>query len=74
VDKKTLLQALQKNFNFNYKISDGHFGLNATGIKKHYYSLNHGASQFGYEPLFTALDCVTQEIEIYLNKKTEFSS
>lgn len=74
VDKKILLQVLQAKFNLNYKLADGQFGLNATGIKKHYYSLNHAASQFGYEPLFTALDCVTQEIEIYLKNKKQSDS
>lgn len=71
VDKKTLLQVLKTRFNLNYKIVDGQLGLNATGIKHRYYSLNHGATQFGYEPLFSALDCVTQEIEIYLSNKKQ---
>jgi hypothetical protein len=33
-------------------------GVNATGSKPHYYSLNTRAADFGYQPGFTSLDGV----------------
>jgi nucleoside-diphosphate-sugar epimerase len=69
VDKLTLLDAIQKTFNFNCDLVTGVTGLNATGSKINYYSLNHHATLFGFQPRFNSLELIIQEIDLYLKKR-----
>jgi len=66
VDKPKLLLAMQENFGLQYQIIDGPGGVNATGSKPYYYSLNKKALQFGYLPEETSLSGLSKEIESYL--------
>lgn len=66
VDKSMLLKTLHEKFDLNYQILDGESGINATGKKPFYYSLNRSASQFGYEPLYSSLDGICRELSLYL--------
>ncbi len=61
VDKPALLAAMQEKFGLQYEIVDT-AGVNATGSKPHYYSLNTSAADFGYQPGFTSLDGVLIEV------------
>lgn len=63
IDKPTLLAAMQERFGLQYKITEATAGVNATGSKPHYYSLNTCAADFGYQPAFTSLQGVSQELE-----------
>lgn len=63
VDKPTLLAALQQRFALRYATTAGAAGVQATGRKPHYYSLNHALADFGYAPQFGALDGVLAEAE-----------
>jgi len=49
-----------------YEFTCEEVGINATGSKPFYYSLNRAAAKFGYIPQFTSLECVTKEIHSYL--------
>lgn len=66
VDKPALLSAMQQAFGLRYEIVTAPIGVNATGSKAHYYSLNRRAAGFGYIPSLTSIDGVLQESKILL--------
>ena len=66
IDKLSLLAAMQEKFGLRYEITESS-GINATGVKPHYYSLNTRAADFGYQPRLTSLEGVLQESEKALN-------
>jgi len=61
IDKPTLLAAMQEKFGLQYEIVQTGAGVNATGGKPHYYSLNTRAEGFGYLPALTSLQGVLEE-------------
>lgn len=62
IDKPTLLAAMQEKFGLQYEIGQRGAGVNATGGKPHYYSLNNQAVDFGYHPSLTSLDGIILEV------------
>ena len=68
IDKQTLLRALQENFGLQYEIVQMPVGLNATGSKPCYYTLNRGLENFGYEPQFSSLAGILHESKNYFRK------
>ena len=66
IDKPALLAAMQDNFDLRYEIIDASVGVNATGSKPHYYSLNTKATDFGYQPSLTSLEGLITEINTML--------
>jgi nucleoside-diphosphate-sugar epimerase len=68
IDKPTLLSAMVDRFGLQFEIFNGTNGINATGHKSHYYSLNKRAADFGYQPQLTSLDCVLQEADLMLQQ------
>ncbi|MDO8654253.1 MAG: NAD-dependent epimerase/dehydratase family protein [Undibacterium sp.] len=66
IDKITLLVALQEKFGLQYDVVQTAAGINATGSKPHYYSLNMSAEDFGYQPRLTSLECVVKVMQIVL--------
>jgi nucleoside-diphosphate-sugar epimerase len=66
VDKPTLLSAMEERFGLNYEIIDDLVGVNATGFKANYYSLNKRAADFGYQPSSTALESFLTEASAVL--------
>jgi len=58
IDKPSLLTAMQENFGLQYEIIENNSGINATGNKSHYYSLNKKAESFGYNPKLTSLSSI----------------
>ena len=67
IDKPTLLAAMQERFGLQYEIVQTGAGVNATGGKPHYYSLNTRAVGFGYLPSLTSLQGVLEETSHVLN-------
>ena len=61
IDKPTLLTAMQEQFGLCYEIVEATAGVNATGGKTHYYSLNTRAADFGYVPSLTSLEGILIE-------------
>ena len=61
IDKPTLLAAMQEKFGLQYETVQTGVGVNATGGKPHYYSLNTRAAGFGYLPTLTSLEGVLEE-------------
>jgi nucleoside-diphosphate-sugar epimerase len=62
VDKATLLLTLQERFGLRYEVIQADTGVNATGDKKNYYSLNKRGESFSYIPSLTAIECVLIEV------------
>lgn len=73
IDKPALLSAMQQAFGLRYEIIESATGVNATGSKAHYYSLNRCAAGFGYIPSMTAIDGVLQESKRLLGLTNENS-
>jgi len=62
IDKPALLQAMAERFGLCYEVvGDTTARDNATGRKPYYYSLNRKASEFGYQPVWSSLDCILAE-------------
>lgn len=61
IDKPNLLAAMQEAFSLRYEITEAVVGVNATGSKPFYYSLNTRAADFGYQPSLTSLEGVMLE-------------
>ena len=55
IEKADLLHGLQEIFGLRYEVSAARTGINATGHKPCYYSLNRRAGRYGYAPEFTSL-------------------
>lgn len=68
IDKPTLLKAMQEKFGLRYEITEAQAGVNATGGKPCYYSLNTRAADFGYQPYLTSLQGVLKESEEMLRQ------
>jgi nucleoside-diphosphate-sugar epimerase len=67
IDKSTLLAEMQKNFFLRYEVVQLATGINATGSKPHYYSLNTRAAELGYQPVLTSLAGILSETERFLS-------
>jgi len=65
IDKLSLLKSLQENFGLRYELVES-AGLNATGAKINYYSMNKKAAEFGYVPSMKSDTGVVLEIARYL--------
>lgn len=62
IDKFSLLTAIKEQFNFAFSYTESSdFGINATGLKKKYYSENYKAAFWGYKPQKTSLQCIIEE-------------
>ena len=70
IDKPTLLAAMQEKFGLQYEIVQTGVGVNATGGKPHYCSLNTRAEGFGYLPALTSLQGVLKEASAILQQPT----
>lgn len=66
IDKPSLLAAMQEKFGLQYEIVQAGTGVNATGGKPHYYSLNTRAADFGYQPTLTSLEGIVNEMQMIL--------
>jgi nucleoside-diphosphate-sugar epimerase len=73
IDKPALLTAMQENFGLQYEIIETSAGVNATGSKPHYYSLNTKADNFGYQPNFTSLEGLLLEVNELLQHTDKIS-
>jgi nucleoside-diphosphate-sugar epimerase len=69
IDKPSLLAAMQEKFGLRYEITAVTAGVNATGSKPHYYSLNTRAADFGYQPVLTSLEGILTEAAAMLQQQ-----
>ena len=65
VDKLSLLNMMEAEFGLCYEVIDDEVGINATGKKPNYFSLNRNARNFGYRPTMTSIDTVIVEAKKY---------
>jgi nucleoside-diphosphate-sugar epimerase len=63
IDKHSLLELMSKKFCLKFEF-DEVAGINSTGIKPNYYSLNYKASEFGYQPKLTSVAGILQETSV----------
>lgn len=61
IEKSILLETFKDEFGLQYQYEENAIGVNATGQKPHYYSLNKRAAQFGYQPSLTSLEGLIYE-------------
>lgn len=66
--KSKLITYFKKKYNLKVKLADTD-QLNPTGSKSKYYSLNHVAKMFGYEPKYNALESIAKEISFIIKNK-----
>lgn len=66
IDKPNLLATMQQEFGLSCEITETTAGVNATGSKPHYYSLNTRAADFGYQPALTSIEGIILESEAIL--------
>jgi hypothetical protein len=71
VDKPNLLAIMQEKFGLRYEITEATAGVNATGSKPNYYSLNTRAADFGYQPGLTSVDGILIEAREVLLRARE---
>ena len=64
VDKFEILFRLRDEFGLRYQLQEGVIGVNSTGNKLNYYSLNHSAQHFGYIPSKDSLASILTEAEL----------
>lgn len=62
VDKLTMLAELSEVYGLKYQLVK-QAGINATGLKTHYYSFNRDAEKTGYIPKFESINGIEAEIE-----------
>jgi len=67
IDKPKLLEIMQEKFGLCYEITETQDSINATGGKPYYYSLNTRAADFGYQPAWTSLDGILNEVSAILS-------
>lgn len=69
VDKPTLLKSMNESFGLAYQVVESpRVALNATGTKRYYYSLNKKAAEFGYQPIWSSLECIREETSAILKR------
>lgn len=61
VDKKTLLQEIEEEYEFSYSYKE--VGINATGMKLNYYSINKKAEKLGYFPNYSSISGILSELK-----------
>ena len=69
IDKITLLEAMKERYSLKHEFIKSESLINATAIKKNYYSLNRRANNIGYIPELTSLENILKETEIIFSKK-----
>jgi nucleoside-diphosphate-sugar epimerase len=70
VDKWTLLSVLESKYGLKVEISEKRGGVNATGSKINYYSLNKVAESLGFFPKYSSLEGILVEIDQIIKKIT----
>jgi nucleoside-diphosphate-sugar epimerase len=68
VDKAALLDAMARNYGLRYEVTQAPAGVNATGAKPHYYSLDRRAGGLGYVPAHTSLEGICIEADAILGR------
>jgi len=66
VDKMSLLETLSKEAGLRYELTSS-AGVNATGNKPNYYSLNRSASELGYQPAMTSVEGILSGVGAILS-------
>jgi nucleoside-diphosphate-sugar epimerase len=66
IDKPTMLKLMQDKFGLRFETTNQTTGVNATGGKPNYYSLNKNAANFGYQPEITSTAGLLREFEATL--------
>jgi len=64
IDKFSLLNEMSEKFGLKYHVEKENVAVNATGIKRNYYSVNRSASQIGYQPSRNSLESILEQVEL----------
>tara|TARA_B100001750_G_scaffold239120_1_gene246733 strand:- start:27 stop:935 length:909 start_codon:yes stop_codon:yes gene_type:complete len=66
ISKFEILNYFNKEFNLKFQIVDKAMKISPTGIKKNYFSNSKKSSKIGYNPEFTSLQTIQDEIKFLL--------
>jgi hypothetical protein len=61
IDKSKLLTCMNSEFGLKFELDSVRPNINATGIKSYYYSINHLAKIFNYQPIYSSLESILLE-------------
>ena len=67
ISKFDLLEAAKAHFGLKYEVIQSDAGINSTGVKPHYYSKNHLAAEFGYEPEMSSIEGIVKVMKVMLS-------
>lgn len=62
ISKFTILQEMSSKFDFKLTIKEKMNVVSPTGFKQNYYSLSKKANQIGYDPQYSSLETITDEL------------
>jgi len=65
--KFEILELFREQLGLRFRVTEGAHVVTATGIKEHYYSLNHRAERIGYQPRHDSLDALLKESRALLD-------
>lgn len=68
ITKAALLDLMADAFGLRHTVVPHPDIVNATGLKPHYYSLNHVAARFGYQPSRTSAEAIVEEVSVVLRR------
>jgi nucleoside-diphosphate-sugar epimerase len=68
ISKFDLLDSLRERYGLKYEIKKNFQGINPTGLKINYYSINRSAKSYGYSPSLTSAQGIHKEIDLILAK------
>ena len=71
IDKLCLLSIMENEFGLQHSLAITPSGINATGSKRNYYSLNTRAAEVGYRPEYTSLEGVLLESRRVIDLSTQ---
>lgn len=66
IEKQALAALMRDRYGLRFEVTDAPAGVNATGIKPHYYSLSRSAAALGYASAFSSAETVTRELDALL--------
>jgi nucleoside-diphosphate-sugar epimerase len=72
VDKTTILTRFKELFGLQYEIATKVVGINGTGPKARYYSINKAAGAYGYTPRFSSIDLLIQDTKKLLDLSGDY--
>lgn len=73
IEKFDLIQLMVEKFGLIFEVTEKFSDTKIKNLKKNYFSINHLASNFGYEPQYSSADLIKEEaLNFFIQKHTKF--